>query len=128
MFTESLIERKVANNEADLEMYRVVTGTVYERLPLNLGSTTLSRVVETDGTRGPILINTMEDVNIARTEQRNYILKDGKLVTDSTYDFDNEGVKSIKFKSRVKLLFKVLFGKPDHWDRETDFYGCIEEE
>lgn len=118
MITEAIIIRKLDRSVNDLETSPRMNGEVVESLSLYLGDTTLSRIVNQDGSKGEIGISTQEsrDPLGLNVEYARYKIIDGKLVTDPDY-YDGYPERISPY-SRLKLLAKVAMSRPDHWAEE----------
>jgi hypothetical protein len=116
---ETIIQGRLDRQFNELETSLRLSGKILESLPLGLGDTTIDREVLPDGVRGQVRISTQEGQSSNR-----YLLKDGQIVTDSAYG-DNE--RQVKYFQKIKILARIAFGKVDHWDRESDFYGTFDE-
>jgi hypothetical protein len=124
---ENIIQGRLDRQTQELEMNQSLSGQTFEALPLSLGDTTVEREVMADGTRGQVRISTQEVQGFlsGTVVYKRYILQDGEITTDPTcVDIP----KPITGFRKFKLLAKVAFGKVDHWDKESDFFGNVEEE
>lgn len=125
-FAERIIQGRLDRQVNELEMSARMSGQSFESLPLNSGDTTVEREVLPDGTKGSVLITTQEwgDFTGSTVVYNRYLLKDGQIVTDPAY-LDRE--KRVKGLRKAKILARIAFGRVDHWDHESDFYGTVEE-
>lgn len=119
----ALAERKMARLEDELEVWMAISGQMYESLPLT-GDVTLKREV-TDGSSGNPIEISFQTTNIGGGLAWYEIVTttlDGRVVFkyDDGYGH-SEGQPLSGFK-RAVLAVKLLKGRPDHWDKETDFY------
>lgn len=121
-FAEFVIQGRLRRNVNELEMSRRITGAIFESLPLRPGDTTLEREVLPDGSRGLVQIDTQE--GHSRVVYNSYLLKDGQLVTNLDDGRPERKVRGIR---KAKILTRIALGRVDHWDRESDFFGCVEE-
>jgi hypothetical protein len=125
-FTESIVQSRLNREAGELEMSERMSGETFESLPLRAGDTTLEREVLPDGAKGQIRICTQEAEDILRTSvvYNRYLLKDGQIVTDPGHRGAERRVRGFK---KAKILARIAFGRVDHWDSESDFYGTVEE-
>lgn len=124
-FTEKIVQGKMNILSAELETSLRLSGNIFESVTLGLGDTTLQREVLSDGSSGDIKISTQENDDLLGSSitYRNYVLSDGELVADSLY-----GERTVGPLRKVLVLAKIAFGRVNHWDAESDFYGISNEE
>lgn len=122
--SRNIIESKMARLNDELETTVSLSGAVYESVNLGLGDTTLKREVLSDGSRGEIQISTQENDDFMGSSitYRNYLLVRDGLVPDARY-----GERTVGILKKASVLAKVAFGRVNHWDRESDFYGTTVE-
>ena len=125
-FAEKVIQDRLDHQVDELEMSIRMSGQTFESLPLRSGDTTIEREVLPDGTKGHIRISTQEwdDLTGSLVVYNKYLLKNGQIVTDPSYQQTERKIKGIR---KAKILARIAFGRVDHWDRESDFCGTVEE-
>lgn len=122
---EKIIHGKMERSTNEIETNVMVSGRIFESLPLGLGDTTLSREVLSDGSRGDIEISTQENDSILGNSitYQKYVLKGGDLLPDTRY-----GERTVSKIRATTVLAKVAFGRVNHWDKETTFHGTMVED
>ena len=125
--TEVIIQGRLDRQVDELETSHRLSGQTFESLPLKLGDTTIDRELLSDGTKGQVRICTQEVQGLMGSVviYRNYLLKDGNIITDSSYGGEERKLRGFR---KAITLAKIAFSKVDHWNRESDFYGTYEEE
>lgn len=125
-FAEKVILGRLDHQVDELEMSARMSGQTFESLPLRSGDTTIEREVLPDGTKGQVRISTQEwgDLTGSLVVYNRYLLKDGQIVADPSYQQVERKIRGIR---KAKILARIAFGRVDHWDRESDFYGTVEE-
>jgi len=120
--TQSIIEGKMARLNAELETGLRMSGQTFESVTLGLGDTTLKREVLPDGLRGEIQISTQENDDLmgSSVTYQNYLLVRGGLIPDDRY-----GERNVGMLKKASVLAKIAFGRVNHWDKESDFYGTV---
>jgi len=123
--SSAIIEGRLDRYADELETSLRYSGQIMESLPLSLGDTSIQREILSDGSRGDVTITTQEwdDPSGRMVTYRRYALKDGRLFR-ADFGEDERPIGKIR---TVQLLAKIAFGKVDHWDRESDYYGVEEE-
>jgi hypothetical protein len=119
-FTQNIVEGKMDKLNTELETSLRMSGEVIESLTLGLGDTTIEREVLPDGSRGEITISTQENDSISghSVTYRKYVIAEGELVHDTRF-----GERTVGKYRKVTVLAKIAFGRVNHWDLKSDFYG-----
>lgn len=119
---------KMDRLEDEREGQLAITGQQFESLPLS-GDLTLRREV-TGGTQGNPIKMTYQTGNLSGTSawyETITTTPEGRVV----YEYDayghSKGERLSGFR-RAIIAIKLLKGRPDHWDKESDFYGSCEED
>lgn len=122
-FVERILANQFEKRVVDLETRALPGGGFEESLPLHLGDTTLTRTILPSGQVAGIKVCTQESQGaVGNVIYRKYILKEGNLF--DAYDAE----RTITKFRKASLIAKIILSRPDHWDKETDFYGVEEEE
>ena len=124
-----MAERKMERLVAETELQQSVSGQLFEYLPLS-GDISLRREMLTDGTTGAIEISypvtSGLGFGICSWYEKVQINPMGEVKHSLGTVNHREGEPLSGFR-RAILTVKLIKGKPDHWDRESDFYGTIDE-
>ena len=118
--TETIVEGRMSQLNSELETSLRLSGKTFESVTLGLGNTTLQREVLADGSRGEIRISTQENDDLlgGSVTYQNYVLTGGELIPDAHF-----GERTVGRLRKATLLAKIAFGRVNHWDKESDFYG-----
>ena len=124
-FTESIVQGRMAKLNSELETSLRMSGKTFESVTLGLGDTTLEREVLEDGTYGEIKISTKENDDLlgSSVTYQKYVLTGGEITPDTRF-----GERTVGKLRIATVLAKVAFGRVDHWDKESDFYGSFIDE
>ena len=117
---EIIVEGRMSQLNSELETSLRLSGKTFESATLGLGNTTLQREVLADGSRGEIRISTQENDDLlgGSVTYQNYVLTRGELIPDAHF-----GERTVGRLRKATLLAKIAFGRVNHWDKESDFYG-----
>lgn len=127
-FLAVIAERKMERLVGDSEIQQAITGQIFENLPLS-GDLSLRRELHEDGSKGAIVMHytVTRSLGLGDTySERAEVTPSGEVRYALGSVCRSEGEPLSGFR-RAILAAKIIKGKPDHWDRETDFYGLTEE-
>lgn len=126
-FLASLVGHKMDRMITDAEVWQNTSNQVFENLPLS-GGLHLKRMIDTDGTKGPIEMKYQVSSlsgSVAWYETVKTTLG-GKVVYAYEDGYGHYEGQPLSGFRRAILTLKVLKGRPDHWERESDFNETAE--